>query len=87
MRLFLIIVSNRFRYAEALKPAFTGGGIAGLKGIENRGMCASNTYLAIANYHFSFLSGWFPSDKANVFVVSFCALMQCLILLLTFPFS
>jgi hypothetical protein len=35
----------RFRYAEALKAAFTGGGIAGLKGVESRGMRASKTLL------------------------------------------
>ncbi|KAH7338305.1 glycoside hydrolase superfamily [Rhizoctonia solani] len=33
---------QEFRYPEALKAAFGGGGIAGLRGIENRGWLASN---------------------------------------------
>ncbi|CAE6527163.1 unnamed protein product [Rhizoctonia solani] len=42
---------QEFRYPEALKAAFGGGGIAGLRGIENRGWLASNSANVFVTNH------------------------------------
>ncbi|KAJ1305175.1 hypothetical protein OPQ81_000206 [Rhizoctonia solani] len=42
---------QEFRYPEALKAAFEGGGIAGLRGIENRGWLASNSANVFVTNH------------------------------------
>ncbi|KAG8711205.1 hypothetical protein FRC11_003404 [Ceratobasidium sp. 423] len=42
---------QEFRYPEALKVAFGGGGIAGLRGIENRGWLASNSANVFVTNH------------------------------------
>ncbi|CAE6454630.1 unnamed protein product [Rhizoctonia solani] len=42
---------QEFRYPEALKAAFTGGGIAGLRGIENRGWLASSSANVFVTNH------------------------------------
>ncbi|CAE6347595.1 unnamed protein product [Rhizoctonia solani] len=42
---------QEFRYPEALKAAFTGSGIAGLRGIENRGWLASNSANVFVTNH------------------------------------
>ncbi|GAB1521210.1 hypothetical protein RhiTH_004301 [Rhizoctonia solani] len=42
---------QEFRYPEALKAAFSGGGIAGLRGIENRGWLASSSANVFVTNH------------------------------------
>ncbi|KAF8714608.1 Aamy C, partial [Rhizoctonia solani] len=42
---------QEFRYPEALKAAFSGGGIAGLRGIENRGWLAPSSANVFVTNH------------------------------------
>lgn len=61
---------DRFRYPGALQAAFNGGGIAGLKGIENRGKFGRSIFARSCWVFILTLLGWLQSNTANVFVVS-----------------
>jgi hypothetical protein len=59
----------RFRYATALQNAFSGGGIVNLQNLDNQ---SRHSIIFPQNHELSLvltaISGWVPSNKANVFV-------------------